>query len=98
MAPLNNCILFDGVDVTDLPPERRNIAKLFQFAVIYDTMSVYHSLAFRLGNLGGDKAVVEGRVSKIAEMLDVTDMLQELVAELSPIKSKNFYGAHISKR
>ena len=31
---------FDDVDVTRLPTEKRNIAQVFQFPVIYDTMSV----------------------------------------------------------
>ena len=33
-------MLFDGEDVTRLPTEKRNIAQVFQFPVIYDTMTV----------------------------------------------------------
>ena len=33
-------MLFDGKDVTRLPTEQRNIAQVFQFPVIYDTMTV----------------------------------------------------------
>jgi glycerol transport system ATP-binding protein len=42
--------------VTDLPPEQRNIAQVFQFPVIYDTMTVYDNLAFPLRNRGVDEA------------------------------------------
>jgi glycerol transport system ATP-binding protein len=38
--------------VTDLSTQERNIAQVFQFPVIYDTMSVYDNLAFPLRNRG----------------------------------------------
>ena len=36
--------------LTKLPPQRRNIAQVFQFPVIYDTMTVFDNLAFPLRN------------------------------------------------
>jgi ABC-type sugar transport system ATPase subunit len=38
-------VLFGDRDVTDLPTAARNIAQVFQFPVVYDTMSVYDNLA-----------------------------------------------------
>lgn len=84
LAPSEGRILFDGKDVTDLPPEQRNIAQVFQFPVIYDTMSVYNNLAFPLRNRGVTEAAVKDRVTKIADMLDLTEMLQKPAAGLSP--------------
>ncbi len=46
LTPSEGRILFDDTDVTDLPPDQRNIAQVFQFPVIYDTMTVYDNLAF----------------------------------------------------
>ena len=43
-------MLFDGRDVTHLSARERNIAQVFQFPVIYDTMSVFDNLAFPLRN------------------------------------------------
>jgi len=37
VQPSEGRLLFDGHDVTHLPTERRNIAQVFQFPVIYDT-------------------------------------------------------------
>ena len=42
-------------DVTRLPTEQRNIAQVFQFPVIYDTMTVHDNLAFPLLNRGVPK-------------------------------------------
>ncbi|UWQ61829.1 ABC transporter ATP-binding protein [Leisingera caerulea] len=84
LVPSEGQILFDGKDVTALPPDQRNIAQVFQFPVIYDTMTVYDNLAFPLRNRGRDEATVHQRVMAIAEMLEVTGMLDQKAAGLSP--------------
>ncbi|GGE62009.1 ABC transporter ATP-binding protein [Actibacterium pelagium] len=84
LVPSDGRILFDGNDVTDLAPDKRNIAQVFQFPVIYDTMTVYDNLAFPLRNRGRSEEIVHERVMAIAEMLEVTDMLQTRAAGLSP--------------
>ena len=45
VRPSAGRILFDNKDVTDLKTEDRNIAQVFQFPVIYNTMTVYENLA-----------------------------------------------------
>lgn len=84
LVPSEGRILFDGKDVTGLAPDKRNIAQVFQFPVIYDTMTVYDNLAFPLRNRGRDEATVKARVMAIAGMLEVTDMLDQKAAGLSP--------------
>ena len=83
-SPSEGRILFNGNDVTHLPPDQRNIAQVFQFPVIYDTMTVYNNLAFPLRNRGVEKAIIDKRVTEIAEMLEMTDMLKRKAAGLSP--------------
>ncbi|MCD1262806.1 ABC transporter ATP-binding protein [Shinella sumterensis] len=73
LQPSEGRILFDGEDVTDLPPEARNIAQVFQFPVIYDTMTVYDNLAFPLRNRGVAEAAVKRRVEEILEMTGLAD-------------------------
>ncbi len=84
LVPSEGKILFDDRDVTGLPPDQRNIAQVFQFPVIYDTMTVRDNLAFPLRNRGVDETRVAARVAEIAEMLDVEDMLDTRAAGLSP--------------
>jgi len=83
-SPSEGKILYDGDDVTTLAPDQRNIAQVFQFPVIYDTMSVYDNLAFPLRNRGIDKDLVDKRVIEISEMLEITNMLKRKAAGLSP--------------
>ncbi len=72
VTPSHGKVLFDGIDVTTLPTERRNIAQVFQFPVVYDTMTVFENLAFPLRNRGLDRRAVEARVREIAGLLDLT--------------------------
>ena len=71
LRPSGGSVLFDGRDVTWLTPVQRNIAQVFQFPVIYDTMTVFDNLAFPLRNRGVPEAEVRTRVSEVAEMLEL---------------------------
>ncbi|MBY5707321.1 ABC transporter ATP-binding protein [Rhizobium leguminosarum] len=71
LQPSHGRILFDGNDVTNLSTQSRNIAQVFQFPVIYDTMTVYDNLAFPLRNRGVAEADVDRRVRDILEMIDL---------------------------
>ena len=51
LTPTNGEVLFNDEDVTKLNPVERDIAQIFQFPVIYDTMTVYDNLAFPLKNI-----------------------------------------------
>ncbi|MBU3258912.1 ABC transporter ATP-binding protein [Roseovarius sp. PS-C2] len=69
LNPSQGRILFDGQDVTDAPTAERNIAQVFQFPVVYDTMTVRDNLAFPLRNRGRDEAYVAERVQDVARMI-----------------------------
>ena len=83
LTPSQGRVLYDGDDVTDLPPEKRNIAQVFQFPVLYDTMTVFDNLAFPLRNRGYDKDSVHRRVGEVAEILDLTPYLNRRAAGLA---------------
>ncbi len=77
LKPSEGAIRFDGEDVTDLPTEARNIAQVFQFPVVYDTMSVFDNLAFPLRNRGLAEAQVKTRVEETLEMLGMTAIARQ---------------------
>jgi glycerol transport system ATP-binding protein len=72
LVPTRGRVLFGDEDVTRKPPRARNIAQVFQFPVIYDTMTVAENLAFPLRNRGLPTAEIRARVAEIAELLDLT--------------------------
>jgi glycerol transport system ATP-binding protein len=77
LVPSRGRILFGGRDVTRLPTEARNIAQVFQFPVIYDTMTVYDNLAFPLRNRRVPEPDVDRSVRETAEMIGLTQKLSK---------------------
>jgi glycerol transport system ATP-binding protein len=69
VRPSHGRVLFGDQDVTDQPTAARNIAQVFQFPVVYDTMTVRDNLAFPLRNRGMDTAYIKTRVDQIAAMI-----------------------------
>ncbi|THB72865.1 MAG: ABC transporter ATP-binding protein [Desulfobulbaceae bacterium] len=83
LTPSEGEILFDGEEVTQLPTSERQIAQVFQFPVVYDTMTVFDNLAFPLRNRGAEESLVNQRVEQIADMLDLTDSLKQRASGLT---------------
>ncbi|MBC9882182.1 ABC transporter ATP-binding protein [Bradyrhizobium sp. INPA01-394B] len=83
ITPSRGKILFDGVDITPLSTQKRNIAQVFQFPVIYDTMTVGQNLAFPLKNRGMPKAEIDKRVAEIGRLLDLEPHLNRKATRLT---------------
>ena len=93
LRPRTGQMLFDGKDVTAASPQHRNIAQVFQFPVIYDTMTVFDNLAFPLRNRKVDEARVKRRVAEIADILELAPTLRHRASGLSAdVKQKISLG------
>ena len=82
-------ILIDGQDVTnfreaDFEEVRRKVTMVFQSGALFDSLTVGDNMAFPLeGQPGMTDEDVEEYVMKIAQMLEVDDVLDKLPSELS---------------
>ena len=83
VMPSQGTVKFGGQDVTSRSPQARNIAQVFQFPVIYDTMTVAENLAFPLRNRGVPQDRIARRVGQIAEMLDISGQLNHRASGLT---------------
>jgi glycerol transport system ATP-binding protein len=83
LTPTEGEVWFGDDEVSDVPPDRRNIAQVFQFPVVYDTMTVYDNLAFPLRNRGIAEADVDRRVREIAAMLELDSTLSNRASGLT---------------
>jgi len=83
LHPSRGAITFDGRDVTATSTEERNIAQVFQFPVVYDTMTVYDNLAFPLRNRKVSQTEIKKRVMEIADMLDLGSSLHQRASGLT---------------
>ncbi len=69
--------------VDSLPPQKRNVALVFQNYALYPHMTVAKNLAFPLKIAGTPKAEIDRRVKETAELLGLGDRLNSRPAELS---------------
>lgn len=83
VTPSEGRVLFDDVDVTDLPTEQRNIAQVFQFPVVYEHMTVRENIAFPLRNRGVKGAALDARVDEILDMTGLAVMAARKAKNLS---------------
>ena len=83
VKPSHGSVMFDGVEVNNISTQDRNIAQVFQFPVIYDSMSVYDNLAFPLRNMKVLESEVDTKVREVADILDLSDILQRKANNLS---------------
>lgn len=83
LVPSQGTVQFDGRDVTHASPQERNIAQVFQFPVIYDTMTVAENLAFPLRNRRLPAERIRQRVGQVAEMLELSGQLDQRAVHLA---------------
>ncbi|AZO23710.1 MULTISPECIES: ABC transporter ATP-binding protein [unclassified Mesorhizobium] len=83
LHPSHGQLLFNGRDVTRLSTQERNIAQVFQFPVIYDTMTVYDNLAFPLRNRRVPEADVDRKVRETLDMIDLASMANRKARRLT---------------
>jgi ABC-type sugar transport system ATPase subunit len=81
--PTSGKIEINGVDVTYLPPKKRDIAMVFQNYALYPHMTVRENMAFALKLPRLKKEEIERRVNEAAETLGLTEYLDRLPKALS---------------
>lgn len=82
LKPSEGKIFIDGKDVTNVATDERNIAQVFQFPVLYDTMTVRKNLEFPLKNRKLPREQVASRVKEIAELLGLEKDLDRKPSKL----------------
>ena len=75
VKPSKGNVLFDDNDVTNLITEERNIAQVFQFPVIYSTMTVFDNLAFPLRCRNFSEEKIKERVQSVSDTLRLSTFL-----------------------
>ncbi len=83
LRPSHGRVLFDGEDVTDLATAERNIAQVFQFPVVYDTMTVRQNLAFPLRNRRLPQSEIAERVARVGRMIGMEQDLDRRASGLT---------------
>ena len=81
--PTTGHLSMDGVDLTGLPVQRRNVAMVYQQFINYPSLNVYDNIASPLKVAGVARAEIDRRVRETAELLHIDELLDRLPGELS---------------
>lgn len=76
-------IEIDGLDATEVPPAKRELAMVFQSYALYPHMTVRKNIAFPLKMAGLDRAEIAKKVADAANILNLTDYLDRKPGQLS---------------
>jgi len=83
ITPTRGKVLIDGHDVTYDPPEKRKVAIVFQFPVVFK-MTVLENLMFPLLNIKISKSEKIKKAKHVAELLGIEDLLKLPAQKLGP--------------
>ena len=76
-------VLFDGVDVTPVPIEKRNVGMVFQSYALFPNMSVADNVEYGLKVRGMPAAQREARVQEMLAMMHIEPLAQRRIDQLS---------------
>jgi multiple sugar transport system ATP-binding protein len=76
-------ILFDGEEVQDLPPHKRDIAMVFQSYALYPNRSVRDNIGFPLRMRRVNRSEIARRVDEVAAKLGISELLDRRPRQLS---------------
>ena len=76
-------ILFDGVDISSLPPEKRQAAMMFQNYALWPHLTVFENIAFGLRILGIKGKELKNEVFSALEAVQLADCAERRVPSLS---------------
>ncbi|MGH6960282.1 MAG: ABC transporter ATP-binding protein [Dongiaceae bacterium] len=82
-SPTSGHIYFDGRPIENVPPEKRNIAMVFQSIALYPQKTVYENIAFPLRMARIPAPEIDERVRAAATLMRIAELLNRKPHELS---------------
>ena len=81
-------IFVEGEEITDyddieMMRVRKKIGMVFQEGALFDSLSVYDNVAYRLHEIGADEDEVEHEVRRMLHFVDLEDAIDKMPTELS---------------
>jgi ABC-type Fe3+/spermidine/putrescine transport system ATPase subunit len=82
-SPDSGDVFISGQRVTDLPPQKRNTAMVFQEYALFPHMNVYENIGYGLKRRGTPKAQIREKVRWVQEFLGLRDLDKHSINQLS---------------
>lgn len=81
--PTSGAVRLDGVDVSKVPPNKRDVNTVFQQYALFPHMNVFDNVAFGPQSKKVDKATITKRVTEMLEIVRLTEFASRRPAQLS---------------
>ncbi len=82
-TPTSGAVLFDGVDITNVPPYQRKVNTVFQKYALFPHMNIFENIAFGLKIKKLDKHVIKDKVEHALKMVNLKGFDKRSVDSLS---------------
>lgn len=82
-GPEKGRIILEGKDITNFPPDMRQISIVYQDHVLFPHMDIFENIAYALRKKLRDKKQIEAEVKQIAGVLGIGELLHRKPATLS---------------
>ncbi len=82
-APTSGRVYLDGVDITDFPPEKRDVNTVFQNYALFPHMNVYKNIAYGLKLRHASKNEIAQRVEEMLRMVQLQGYEKRMPSQLS---------------
>lgn len=76
-------VLFDNVEISSLPPYKREINTVFQKYALFPHMNVFQNIAFGLNLKKIDRSIVEQKVTQILKLVGLSGFEERSIDQLS---------------
>lgn len=76
-------VIFDGQEISELPPYKRELNTVFQKYALFPNMNVYDNIAFGLKIKKEPKDVIEQKVNRMLKLVGLEDYGKRGVTEMS---------------
>jgi len=83
ISPDSGKILFDGVDITDVSTQKRNVAYLSQEYALYPHLTVFDNIAYPLKIMGASADEIRRRVGAICKISEIEFLISRRIGQLS---------------
>jgi putative spermidine/putrescine transport system ATP-binding protein len=81
--PTTGRIILDGVDITNMPPSKRNVGMVFQAYALFPNMTVGHNVGFGLRVNKRPKEEIDQRVQEMLSLIKMPELGKRYPYQLS---------------
>ena len=83
LSPTEGKVIFDGQDITDVPPYKRELNTVFQKYALFPHLNVYDNVAFGLKIKKEPKDIIEQKVMRMLKLVNLEEYRNRSVTEMS---------------